>query len=105
MHYQLAVGIAVQTIFTALFALITPHTVAMALVFQCLANIPFAWITLNCYVTAGLHVPQRDLGLALGLIGTFRFLVCLRFSTSWKTPFPESPHARLPRPCSIDAIR
>lgn len=25
-------------------------------------------------MTASLHVPQRDLGLALGLIGTFRFL-------------------------------
>jgi MFS family permease len=73
-HWQLVVGIALQTLFTALFALITPNTIPMALVFQLLANIPFAWITLCCYVTAGLHVPQRDLGLALGLIGTFRFL-------------------------------
>ena len=73
-HWQLFIGIFFQTLFTALFALITPDTIPMALVFQCLANLPFAWITLACYVTASLHVPQRDLGLALGLIGTFRFL-------------------------------
>ena len=73
-QWQLFVGIACQTLFNPLFALITPDTIPMALVFQCLANLPFAWITLACYVTASLHVPQRDLGLALGLIGTFRFL-------------------------------
>lgn len=73
-QWQLVVGIACQTLFTALQALITPDTIPMGMVFQCLANIPFAWITLACYVTAGLHIPQRDLGLALGLIGTFRFL-------------------------------
>jgi MFS family permease len=73
-HLQLAVGIAVQTIFTALLALSTPDNLPMALVFQLFANIPFAWITLCCYVTASLHVSHRDLGLGLGLIGTFRFL-------------------------------
>ena len=75
-HLQLLVGIGMQTVFTALCALITPNpdTIPMALVFQLLANIPYAWITLCCYITAGLHIPHRDLGLALGLIGTFRFL-------------------------------
>jgi hypothetical protein len=33
---------------------------------------PFALITLLCYVIAGLHVPLRHLGIASGLIGTFR---------------------------------
>ncbi|KAI9818748.1 MAG: hypothetical protein M1827_007568 [Pycnora praestabilis] len=73
-HWQICIGIAVQTVFVALFALITPNTIAMAIVFQGIANTPFAWITLACYIVAGLHVPQRDLGLALGLIGSFRFL-------------------------------
>lgn len=41
---------------------------------QFLAMLPFGWITLNCYTTASLHVPQRDLGVAIGLIGTFRSL-------------------------------
>lgn len=46
---------------------------AKLLIFQFLAKLP-AWITLACYITASLHVPHKDLGLALGLIGTFRFL-------------------------------
>ena len=102
-QYQLIVGIAVQTLFTALFALITPDTIPMALVFQCLANIPFAWITLNCYITASLHVPQRDLGLALGLIGTFRFLVCLTSQgiflaeSSWRSLGPSFETCADPR--------
>jgi len=33
---------------------------------------PFGWITLNCYTAASLNVPQKDLGVAIGLIGTFR---------------------------------
>jgi len=71
---QFTVGTFIQTLFLGLYALITPDTLAMALVFQFFANIPFAWLTLLSYVTAGLHVPQRDLGLASGLIGTFRSL-------------------------------
>lgn len=51
-HWQLFIGIAAQTLFTALFALITPDTIPMALVFQCLANLPFAWITLACYASS-----------------------------------------------------
>lgn len=71
---QFFVGTFVQTLFLGLYALITPDTLAMALVFQFFANIPFAWLTLLSYVTAGLHIPQKDLGLASGLIGTFRSL-------------------------------
>ncbi|KAK4493633.1 hypothetical protein PRZ48_004244 [Zasmidium cellare] len=73
-HWQLAAGVACQTIFTALQAVCRPGDTGMLLVFQFFANVPFAWITLACYVTAGLHVPQEDLGLALGLVGTSRFL-------------------------------
>lgn len=71
---QFFVGTFVQTLFLGLYALIAPNTLAMALVFQFFANIPFAWLTLLSYVTAGLHIPQKDLGLASGLIGTFRSL-------------------------------
>ena len=71
---QFTVGTVIQTLFLGLYALITPNTLGMALAFQFFANVPFAWLTLLSYVTAGLHVPQRDLGLASGLIGTFRSL-------------------------------
>jgi hypothetical protein len=73
-HWQLAVAIAIQTIFTALLALSTPNRLPLALVCQFFANMPFAWLTTCCYLTASIHVPQRNIGLALGLLGTFRFL-------------------------------
>lgn len=96
-HLQLFAGIACQTLFTALFALITPDSIPMALVFQCLANLPFAWITLACYVTASLHVPQRDLGLALGLIGTFRFLGGAIGTTVFTTILNNKSAVTIPR--------
>jgi hypothetical protein len=37
-----------------------------------LVLVRLGWITLNCYTTASLNVPQRDLGVAIGLVGTFR---------------------------------
>ncbi|KAH8704018.1 putative siderophore iron transporter [Talaromyces proteolyticus] len=73
-HLQFAVAIAIQTIFTALLALSTPNRLPLAIVCQFFANMPFAWITTCCYLTAGIHVPQRNIGLAMGLLGTFRFL-------------------------------
>jgi len=63
-----------QTLFFGLAALITPYNINWVMAVQFLAMLPFGWITLNCYTTASLHVPQRDLGVAIGLIGTFRSL-------------------------------
>ena len=61
-----------QTLFFGLAALITPTNINWLMAVQFLAMFPFGWITLNCYTTASLNVPQRDLGIAIGLIGTFR---------------------------------
>ncbi|KAI1611798.1 fungal trichothecene efflux pump [Exophiala viscosa] len=73
-HIQLTVSVFMQTLFFGLAALITPHNLNWLMAVQFLAMLPFGWITLNCYTTASLHVPQRDLGVAIGLIGTFRSL-------------------------------
>lgn len=73
-HYQLTFAVFVQTLFFGLAAIITPHNISWLMAVQFFAMLPFAWITLNCYTTASLHVPQRDLGVAIGLIGTFRAL-------------------------------
>ncbi|KAK6365118.1 hypothetical protein LTS17_011596 [Exophiala oligosperma] len=73
-HYQLTFSVFMQTLFFGLAALITPHNINWVMAVQFLAMLPFGWITLNCYTTASLHVPQRDLGVAIGLIGTFRSL-------------------------------
>ena len=74
LNIQLIVAIAMQTLFLGLSALDTPRTTAMTLVFHFFATVPFAWITLLCYITASLCLPQEDLGIALGSIGTVRFL-------------------------------
>ena len=71
---QLMVAIGIQSIAVALMGLITPDRLVMGLVFQFFANLPFSWVLTICYVTVGLHVPQRDIGLAYGLIGSSRFL-------------------------------
>lgn len=73
-HLQLTFAVFMQTLFFGLAALITPTNLSLLMAVQFFAMLPFGWITLNCYTTASLHVPQRDLGVAIGLIGTFRSL-------------------------------
>jgi hypothetical protein len=71
-NYQLTFAVFMQTLFFGLAALITPTNLNWLMAVQFLAMFPFGWITLNCYTAASLNVPQRDLGVAIGLIGTFR---------------------------------
>ena len=73
-HYQLSFAVAMQTVFFGLAALITPTNLSWLMACQFFAMLPFAWITLNCYTAVSFNVPQRDLGVAIGLIGTFRCL-------------------------------
>ena len=71
-NYQLIFAVFLQTLFFGLAATITPHNIHWLMACQFFAMLPFGWITLNCYTTASLNVPQKDLGVAIGLIGTFR---------------------------------
>lgn len=71
-NYQLTFAVFMQTLFFALAALITPNNLSWLMACQFMAMLPFGWITLNCYTAASLNVPQKDLGVAIGLIGTFR---------------------------------
>ena len=73
-NYQLTFAVFMQTLFFGLAALITPTNLNWLMACQFLAMFPFGWITLNCYTAASLNVPQRDLGVAIGLVGTFRSL-------------------------------
>jgi hypothetical protein len=73
-HIQLTVAVFMQMLFIGLLALVNPNRTAICLIFQFFATVPFAWVTVACYTTASLHIPQRDLGVAHGSIGTFRFL-------------------------------
>lgn len=70
---QIVVALIIQTLFTALYAYgIGPHHKTAWVVFQLFGMMCFSWITLCSYVVVGLHVPHKDLGIASGLVGTFR---------------------------------
>ncbi|KAF2102996.1 putative major facilitator superfamily transporter [Rhizodiscina lignyota] len=72
MREQLVVALAIQTIFTAAYAATIPQHKAAWMALQLFGSICFSWATLCCYVAAGVNVPLRELGLATGIIGTFR---------------------------------
>ncbi|KAH8799843.1 putative efflux pump antibiotic resistance protein [Xylogone sp. PMI_703] len=69
---QIVVAVAIQTIFTACYAATIPGHKAAWMALQFFGASTFAWSTLCGYVTAGLNVPLSELGIATGIIGTFR---------------------------------
>jgi hypothetical protein len=69
---QLIVALAIQTIFTACYAATIPDHKAAWMVLQFFGNISFSWLTLCAYVTASLNIPLAELGLAIGVLTTFR---------------------------------
>jgi hypothetical protein len=69
---QIFVALVIETLFVALYAVAVPSHKAAWMAFQFFGQGCFIWITILCYVTASLHVRQKDLGIAAGLIGTFR---------------------------------
>ncbi|KAF1965332.1 MFS general substrate transporter [Bimuria novae-zelandiae CBS 107.79] len=96
-HYQLTFAVFMQTLFFGLAALITPTNIDWLMACQFLAMFPFGWITLNCYTTASLNVPQRDLGVAIGLIGTFRSVGGSIGSVIFSSIFAQTAKKELPK--------
>lgn len=96
-HIQLTLSVFMQTLFFGLAALITPYNINLVMAVQFLAMLPFGWITLNCYTTASLHVPQKDLGVAIGLIGTFRSLGGAVGSVVFSSIFTQVSKQQVPR--------
>lgn len=69
---QMLVALSIQTIFTACLAAAIPQNKIAWAALQAFSTGPFALVVLACYVIAGLNIPLRYLGLASGLVGTFR---------------------------------
>lgn len=69
---QMIVYVVIQTVFIALYSVALPGNETAWMGLQFFGYGPFATITINCYVIAGLNSPLKFLGLASGLIGTFR---------------------------------
>lgn len=95
---QLLAANAIQALAGGLLALATPDRIAPGLFLQALVNVPFTWIIVIGYVTVGLHVPQRDIGLAYGLQGAMRYLGGAVGSTIFNTILNDRlPKALPPR--------
>lgn len=70
---QIVFAIALQTIFTGLYAYaVQPGHKAAWVTFQFFGTMGFAWITLVATVLISVNVPLSDLGIASGLLGSFR---------------------------------
>jgi hypothetical protein len=66
--------LVIQTVSIALYSVAVPGNKTAWMAFQFFGYGPFAPITILCYLMAGLNVPLKYLGVATGLIGTFRCL-------------------------------
>jgi hypothetical protein len=71
-RYQIIFALTIQTVFTACYAAVIPHHRYAWMVFQLFGQCCFTWVTTLAYVSSGLFVPQEELGVSAGLIGTFR---------------------------------
>ena len=103
-NMQLTFAVFMQTLFFGLAALITPTNLNWLMACQFLAILPFGWITLNCYTTASLNVPQKDLGVAIGLIGTFRSLGGAIGSVIFSSIFDQTAEKQVARRISTTAL-
>ncbi|EFQ35599.1 major facilitator superfamily transporter [Colletotrichum graminicola M1.001] len=71
--WQLVIGMALQAIFIAASAATVYPNMKLAYAFVPAIGVPmFVWVTILSYSIASLHVPHSNLGVAVGLIGTFR---------------------------------
>ncbi|KIW90511.1 uncharacterized protein Z519_09158 [Cladophialophora bantiana CBS 173.52] len=65
-------GVFLQTLFTSLYAYAIGKHKAAWMVFQFFGAGPFGLIVVTTVLNAGLHVRPSELGIAVGVLGTFR---------------------------------
>lgn len=71
---QIIILMTIQSLFLALYSTVVPRNRTAWMAFQFFGMGVFPLITVLCYVIAGLNVSIKHLGLASGLLGTFRSL-------------------------------
>jgi Fungal trichothecene efflux pump (TRI12) len=69
---QIIFALIIQAVFTACYAAVIPQHKYAWMIFQMFGQCCFTWVTSLAYVASGLFVPQEELGVSAGLIGTFR---------------------------------
>jgi hypothetical protein len=65
---QIIAAVAIQTVFTACYAATIPGHKGAWMALQLFGNATFAWSTLCGYVTAGVNVPLRELGIGMWIL-------------------------------------
>ncbi|TDZ19645.1 Trichothecene efflux pump TRI12 [Colletotrichum sidae] len=71
--WQLVIGMAFQAVFIGAAAGTVYPNEKLAYAFVPAIGVPmFVWVTILSYAIASLHVPHSKLGVAMGLLGTFR---------------------------------
>ncbi|KAF4960150.1 hypothetical protein FGADI_1168 [Fusarium gaditjirri] len=71
-RYQFVFALIMQAVFTASYAAVIPHNKIAWSILPMFGQSCFTWVTVLSYVSSGLLVPQEDLGVSAGLMGTFR---------------------------------
>jgi Fungal trichothecene efflux pump (TRI12) len=71
-RYQILFALVMQTVFTASYAAVVPNNKPAWMAMQLFGQACFTWVTSLAYIASGLFVPQEELGLSAGLLGTFR---------------------------------
>lgn len=71
-RYQILVALLIQTVFTCAYAAVLPNNKTAWSAMQLFGQSCFAWVTSLAYVASGLFVPNEELGVSAGLLGTFR---------------------------------
>lgn len=69
---QIMFALLLQTAFTASYAAVIPHNKTAWTILPMFGQSCFTWVTLLAYVSSSLFVPQEELGITAGLMGTFR---------------------------------
>ncbi|RDL41434.1 uncharacterized protein BP5553_01413 [Venustampulla echinocandica] len=101
---QIIVALIIQTVFIGLYSAVIPGNKPAWMAFQFFGQGCFPLVTLLCYLTAGLHVRQRDLGIASGLIGTFRSAGGSVGNAIFSTILNDAVSKQLPRRVSAAAL-
>lgn len=101
---QILVGLTMQTIAIACLSAVIPFNESGWMAFQFFGMGAFQFVTCVAYVIAGLNVPLRYLGLASGLIGTFRSAGGSVGNTIFNTILKTVVSEQLPKRISAAAI-
>lgn len=70
--YQMIFALCMQAVFTGSYAAVVPNNRMAWSAMQLFGQCCFTWVTTLAYVSSGLFVPNEELGVSAGLIGSFR---------------------------------